>query len=91
MVGRIDIIVPVCGEIVIVAGETIKLLFSSKMTAREDTRTVSGMLKSPGGVYAGVGYEKVGEGIWPSMRVIVNVLSSDFQTQIQRREFERIE
>lgn len=55
IVGRMEIIVPVCGESVRVAGEMMRLLFSSKMTAREETRTVSGMFESWGGVCAGVG------------------------------------
>jgi hypothetical protein len=45
-VGRIEMIVPVCGDIVRVAGETIRLLSWSYMTAREDTKTVSGILES---------------------------------------------
>jgi len=42
--------VPVCSERVMVAGETTSLLSLSKMTARLETRTVSGMLESLGGV-----------------------------------------
>jgi hypothetical protein len=42
--------VPVWGEIDRVAGDTIKLLSWSQMTALEDTRTVSGMFDSCGGV-----------------------------------------
>jgi hypothetical protein len=47
--------VPVCGETVKVAGDTTRLFSLSKMTARVDTKTISGMLESWGGVDAGVG------------------------------------
>ena len=50
MVGRMEMMVPVCGERVRVAGETMRLFSLSKMTARLETRTVSGMLESWGGV-----------------------------------------
>ncbi len=50
MVGRIEMIVPVCVEIVMVAGETTRLLSLSKITARDETRAVSGMFESCGGV-----------------------------------------
>ncbi len=51
--------VPVCGDMVRVAGETTRLLSWSYITTLEETRTVSGMPDSFGGVYAGVGYERL--------------------------------
>lgn len=55
-VGKMDIILPVEGEIVMVAGETMRLSFSSKMTALEETRTVGCNGESWRGVAEGVGY-----------------------------------
>lgn len=55
MVGRMDMMVPVCGEIVMVAGDKTRFSSLSKMTARVETRTVRGALDSCGGVRAGVG------------------------------------
>lgn len=54
-VASMDMIFPVTGDTVIVAGDTVRLSFSSGITAREDTRTVTGTPGSFGGVYAGVG------------------------------------
>lgn len=48
--GSMEIMVPVCGEIVIVAGETTSLFSLSNITARLETRTVNGILESFGGV-----------------------------------------
>lgn len=47
-------ILPVEGEIVMVAGEIIRLSFSSKMTALEETMTLGCKGESWGGVIAGV-------------------------------------
>ena len=46
MVGRIETMVPVCGERVMVAGETMRLFSLSNMTARVETRTVRGIFES---------------------------------------------
>lgn len=54
MEGRMLIMVPVCEEMSMVAGETTRLLSLSKTTARVETRAVSG-LESWGGVLVGVG------------------------------------
>lgn len=53
--GRIDMMVPVWGERVRVAGETTRLLSLSKMTALVETNTVRGTLESWGGVGARFG------------------------------------
>ena len=53
--GRIEAIVPVSGERVRVAGDTMRLSSLSKMTALDETRTTTWALESCGGVRAGVG------------------------------------
>ena len=48
--GRIEMMVPESEDMVKVAGEIMRLFSLSKMTARLETKTVSGMSESWGGV-----------------------------------------
>lgn len=50
-----DIMVPDCVEMVMVAGETTRLSSGPWITALEEVRMVMGVFESCGGVWAGVG------------------------------------